>query len=140
MPNQEVQSLQDFYSFLTILIAVCAILSPVITTLVNNHHQKVMKQLEYERSERAEEVLHIREIYEGYVREAGACLYIRTEEQVTKYGKYFGLILYYVPNVLRMKIIELDNVLLGDEPSDIPVNEQLEDIAIRLHQLSKDSQ
>lgn len=48
MPNQEVQSLQDFYSFLTILIAVCAILSPVITTLVNNHHQKVMKQLEYE--------------------------------------------------------------------------------------------
>lgn len=140
MPNQEVQSLQDFYSFLTILIAVCAILSPVITAVVNNKHQKIMKELEYKQAEHAEKEQHIQQIYEGYIRETGACIRVLTGEQATKYGECLGLILYYVPDDIRKEILQLDTELFAHNSDSKITVSHLEKIAVKLRQLSKEKQ
>lgn len=110
---QEFQSAQDFYSFLTIVIAVCAILSPILTALINNHHQKVMKKLEYKHLEHEEQLQHEREICEAYIRAAGSCIHHADVEAVKKYGEHFGLIVYYAPEDIRKDILSLEDSLFS---------------------------
>lgn len=132
MSVEEFQSAQNFYPFLTIVIAVCAILSPVITAIINNHHQKVMKQLEYKHLEHEEQVRHEREICEGYVRAAGACIHRPTGDQAKTYGENLGLILYYVPDDIRKEIMEFENKVIASGAGYVPASKMLESIAVKL--------
>lgn len=129
---QEFQSVQDFYSFLTIVIAVCAILSPILTALINNHHQKVMKKLEYKHLEHEEQIRHEREICEGYVRAAGACIHNLTVDQVKTYGENLGLVLYYVPDDIRKDIMEFEDKVIASGTGYLPASKILESIAVKL--------
>lgn len=132
MNLQEFQSVQDFYSFLTIVIAVCAILSPVITTIINNHHQKVMKKLEYKHLEHEEQIRHEREICEEYVRAAGACIHRLTGDQIKTYGENLGLVLYYVPDDIRKEIMEFEDKVIVSGTGCVPASKMLESIAVKL--------
>ena len=132
MSFEEFQSAQNFYPFLTIVIAVCAILSPILTAIINNHHQKVMKQLEYKHLEHEEQVRHEREICEDYVRAAGACIHYPASDQVKTYGEKLGLILYYVPDDIRKEIMEFENQAIASRAGYVPASKRLESIAVKL--------
>lgn len=132
MSLEEFQSAQNFYPFLTIVIAVCAILSPVVTAIINNHHQKVMKQLDYKHLEHEEQLRHEREICEGYVRAAGACIHRPTGDQAKTYGENLGLILYYVPDDIRKEIMEFENKVIASSAGYVPASKMLESIAVKL--------
>lgn len=135
MNPQAFQSVQDFYSFITIVIAVCAILSPIITAIINNHHQKVMKKLEYKHLEHEEQVQHEREICEAYIRAAGSCIHRADVDAVKKYGEHFGLIVYYAPEDIRKDILLLeDSIFSGTEANK---SQLLTTIAVKLHKYQK---
>ena len=61
----------DLTVTISVIIALCAILSPILTAIINNCHDTKLKKLEYEHLEREEERKHERELYEGYIRAAG---------------------------------------------------------------------
>lgn len=137
MSFEEFQSAQDFYPFLTIVIAVCAILSPVITAIINNHHQKVMKQLEYKHLEHEEQIRHEIEICEKFVRSAGACIHDPTRDEVKIYGENLGVILYYVPDDIRKEILEFENKVIASGTGYVPASKMLESIAVKLRKFQQ---
>ena len=64
----------EFSEIAAIVAIIGAVVSPVATTYLNNKHAEKMRQLEYEHQDKIEKQQHDREIYEGYIRAAGACV------------------------------------------------------------------
>lgn len=63
-----VTSISEWTAFLTFIVAFCALISPILTALCNNWHQREMKRLEYKHQEREElqKAVNVR-IYDGYL-------------------------------------------------------------------------
>ncbi len=65
-------------SWILAIIALIAIISPIATALINNHHQKKMKLIDYAQHMNEDLNLHSREIIEQYLHSAGdAVLHLR---------------------------------------------------------------
>ena len=92
-----VTSISEWTAFLTFIVAFCALISPILTALCNNWHQREMKRLEYKHQEREELKKREREIYDGYLRSAGAVLQYKTPETLRDFGEHSRLAMYYVP-------------------------------------------
>ena len=88
----------DLTVTISVIIALCAILSPIFTAIINNCHDTKLKKLEYEHLEREEERKHERELYEGYIRAAGSCIQYQGKEQKTNFGEHSSLLAYAVPD------------------------------------------
>lgn len=97
------------------IIALAALVSPLLTTCMNNHHAYRMKKLEYDEARKRAEIQRERDIYEGYVCAAGACMASGTNENYASYGSHMQLALFYSPQETRNKIIALhENLKKGD--------------------------
>ena len=94
----------------TIIVALVAIISPVITTVINNKHQRKMRELELQEQRRNDVVLHKREIFEGYLQYAGACIAHAAPSELQSYAGYYQRALFYAPPELRREML-----LLHDE-------------------------
>lgn len=101
----------DLSFTITAIIAVCSLISPIVTTLINNHHQKVMKQLEYREKEKSYKLERKRQIYENYIRAAGSCVQLLSRETLSEFGKYSSQILCYVPEDLQEDIITMEKLI-----------------------------
>lgn len=75
-------SVSDWSSLVAMVVAICALFSPALTAFFNNQHQLEMKKLEYEHQEREAQQKREREIYEGYIRAAGAAIQYQTKESI----------------------------------------------------------
>ena len=94
----------DLTITISVILGIAAIISPVLTAIINNHHQLKMKKSEeakvlYERS-----VLYKREIIENYLRFAGKCIACGSESAVPEYREYYYLALLYVPGELKCEM------------------------------------
>lgn len=106
----------DLTVTISVIIALCAILSPILTAIINNCHDTKLKKLEYEHLEREEERKHEREMYEGYIRAAGSCIQYPGKEQKANFGEHSSLLVYAVPDdeirddmILLEKIIDMND-------------------------------
>ena len=123
----------DLSFTVTAIIAVCALLSPIATAIINNQHQIRMKRLEYEHTERMAQEAHEQEIYEGYVRAAGACIQVQTNRAYEDFGSYSSLAMYYVPDEIRTDMLLLEKSMWTDN-RDSKVD-LLAEITIKLREL-----
>lgn len=101
-------SVSDWTGLVAIIVSFCALISPMLTAIFNNWHQRKMKQMEYDHQEHEEQVRREREIYEGYIRAAGAAIQSTSPENLMEYGSHSALVAYYVPEDIRKDILELD--------------------------------
>ena len=100
-----------FFSEVAAIVAIIgAVVSPVISTYLNKRHQEKMKRLEYEHQDKLEEHRHQREIYEGYIRAAGACVQSATTEALQEFGEHSALAMYYVPEDIRQDMMQLEKI------------------------------
>lgn len=90
----------DLSFTITAIIAICSLVSPIATAVINNHHQKSMKKLEYQEQEKQRKIERKREIYEDYVRAAGACIQHTNPEALSEFARHSAQILCYVPDDL----------------------------------------
>lgn len=107
-------SISDWSGIVAMLVSLCALVSPVLTTLCNNWHQRRMKRMEYEHQEQMERQKYEREIYEGYIRSAGAAIRSPTEENLREYGSHSALAAYYVTPEIQKDILEMDKLISYD--------------------------
>lgn len=98
----------DFSEIAAIVAIIGAVVSPAATTYLNNKHAERMKQLEYKHQEHEDQVRREREIYEGYIRAAGAAIQSASPENLREYGSHSALVAYYVPKDVRNDILQLD--------------------------------
>ena len=104
----------------TEVIAVCAILSPVITALFNNIHLAIMKLMEYRHLEKVRRKKREQEIYEEYLRSAATCIYSQTTGSWEKFAACASIAEYYCSSPLRKKMLDFRKDLPGkNRPENI---------------------
>lgn len=90
---------------LSLLTACVSAISPLLTTVLNNIHQRKLREQEvyYE---------HHFKAVETYIRTAGAYLKNPTEETAVSYGLAYGEIFLYAPESLWQELEVFNNNLL----------------------------
>lgn len=104
-------SVSDWSSLVAMVVAICALFSPALTAFFNNQHQLEMKKLEYEHQEREAQQKREREIYEGYIRAAGAAVQSETLDNLSEFGSHSALEMYYAPKELREDMLSLERLV-----------------------------
>lgn len=133
----EKMSISDFSSLGTLIIAVCAILAPILTALINDLFQIVMKIIDNRQQSKDEQAKHKREVFEKYFHAAGACIHYGTREDYHDFGACSSLAIFYAPENVREKMIHLEQLIDSDSRSDYDdsqesVAELLNEIIIQL--------
>lgn len=104
-------SLSDWSGLVAMVVSLCALVSPMLTAICNNWHQRKMKQMEYDHQEREDQLKREREIYEGYIRAAGAAIQSGTHENLGEFGSHSALAMYYAPKELREDMLSLERLV-----------------------------
>lgn len=111
-------SVSDWSGLVAMVVAFCSLFSPALTAYFNNRHQRKMKELEYAHQEREAQQKREREIYEGYIRAAGAAIQYQTKESIQTFGEHSALAMYYVPEELRADMLLLEKLAQRRESYD----------------------
>ena len=101
----------DLTITISVIVALCAIISPVLTAIINNRYlakseESKPKQKSYENT-----TLHKREVFENYMMYAGQCIYYSDPDALKNYGKYYFPALMLVPVYLRPDMIEANQLM-----------------------------
>lgn len=104
-------SISDWSGLVAMVVSICALISPILTAICNNWHQRKMKQMEYDHQEREDRLKREREIYEGYIRAAGAAVQSETLDNLSEFGSHSALAMYYAPKELREDMLSLERLV-----------------------------
>lgn len=104
---------------ITAAIAVAAIVSPIITALINNHYQVKLRKLDYVDEQLKNTVYHKRDIFEKYLHYSGRLLYTGSPDDYMLYYSYYFQALLYVDDELAYDMQDahrlFDKMDRGDE-------------------------
>ena len=97
----------DLTISISVIVALCAILSPIITSIINNIHHTKIKKLELNYQLYETHTLHVREIFENYLTSLGKCINYINPTDAKEYNTYYSLALVYSPESLKEKMNEI---------------------------------
>lgn len=97
---------------LTVVVAICATISPSITALINNLYLLRLKKMELKQQERENTVMHIRKIYEDYLQNTGRCIAFYDDSSLKAYGESYFRVLLFAPDELRIDMISANNAIV----------------------------
>lgn len=103
----------DLTISVTALLGIAAIISPILTTLLNNHHLLKMKKLELKQKEFDQTVLYKRNIYEQFLQGLSQLSQNQNEEHLGLYSKYYSLAYMYLPSDIQKTLSELNSLVLS---------------------------
>lgn len=101
----------DLTVTISVIIAICAIISPIITTLLNNHHLYKMRKLDDAAQLRKDSYFYKRGVYEDYLRYTSQCLTNPSASTSNEYGKTYALALIYFPDELQEQLIAINEAI-----------------------------
>ena len=105
----------DLTITISVVIAVCAIISPVITTLLNNHYAYKIKKLDMKNEAEKASYFYKRGVYENYLKYTGRCISYATGDALNQYGEVHALALMYFPDQFRNELIEINHFIQNNE-------------------------
>lgn len=93
----------DLSITISAIIALAAVISPVITTVINNFHQLKIKKIELNQQHYEKTVLYQREIFENYLRETGKYVGSKGIDQnaAKEYSKTYLVAYLHAPKYLQ---------------------------------------
>lgn len=116
----------DLTVTISVIIALCAMISPILVAIINNHHQQKMKQIEIASN-------HKIHALEEYMSSLEQLLNRPSTNAKMKYGSAFGLALLYVSSARKL-MLEIDSELNSNL-----YNPQIADkIEVLAHKLQKE--
>lgn len=104
------------------VIAVCAIVSPIAVALIDNHHQRKIRELELAREKEREALSYLKSIYEKYLRATNVKLYDHSYEANRDYHESYAIALAYFPPASHEMLQSIDKAINSgktDEASKI---------------------
>ncbi len=126
----------DLSLTITSIIAICALASPIITTLINNHHQKSIRKMDYVESEKTKQLEQKRDVFENYLQYAGAFVHRFDLESLKDFGMYSARALCYVPEDMLDDMKKLEILILNRDQKEAII--LLEQISIRLRPILRE--
>ena len=121
----------DLTISISVIVALCAIISPLLTAIINNHHQAKIRRMEDLQQEYRDTVLHHRNVYENYLKYAGRCIYYADRDALKDYGEYYYSALIYAPPDIQTDMIQANKLMLEDNYDEASV--LIEALATKLH-------
>lgn len=99
---------------LALVIGVVALISPVVTSLINCYFQFKIKKVYKEQTIFNSKIKRVEEIFNGYLSSVGKVVSTSTFKDLSEYGKYYPLVLLYIPANKREIFQTLDADVLID--------------------------
>ena len=91
----------DLTVTVSVIIALCSIISPIITTIINNKHQTIHKKIELSEQRYQNTIIYKRNIFENYLKYAGSCITNPNRTTLSEYGERYLLALMYAPTDIQ---------------------------------------
>lgn len=101
----------DLTITISVVIAVCAIISPILTAIINNHHQAKMRKLEIKAAHSKERSYYERKIYEDFIKAAYKCFAHADAPSMQEYGEAFAYVRLYMPEEHSKSLDELNGLM-----------------------------
>ncbi len=101
----------DLTFSITAVIAVCALLSPILTAIINNRYHLKLKRIELEQLEKETHIAYKRNIFENYLKCAGMCVQHPNKDAMMKYGESYFLAYAHAPEPIRIKMTQIDRYI-----------------------------
>lgn len=98
---------------ISIVIAICAIISPIFTTLLNNHHLYKMKKLDLKLEAQKESYFYRRGVYETYLKTTGKCIAFAQTNLINDYGEIYPLALIYFPESFYNDLVNINDLIVS---------------------------
>lgn len=105
----------DMTITISVILAICAIISPVITTLLNNKHQLKLKKLDIKQVNYETSILYKRKIFEDYLRYTGQYINFTNGETSKLYGNIYYLAYMYSPSDIREGMSVIDRAMSRED-------------------------
>ena len=125
----------DLTVTISVIIALCAIVSPILTAIINNCHQTKIKKLELKQQEYRDTVIHQRVFFENYLKHAGRCIYYADSDALKDYGEHYFSALMYAPDDLKADMIEANRLMLKDDWNNASV--LIEKLTAKIHAIQQ---
>lgn len=117
------------------IVTLCAILSPMLTAIINNRYQIKLKRMELSQQEHRNSTLYYRSIYENYLKYAGRCIYHSDQDALKEYGEFYYSALMYAPPDIRSDMIAANTLMLENKYDE--ASALIEGIAIKIHTIQQ---
>lgn len=125
----------DLTISISVIVALCAILSPILTAIINNRHQIKIKRMELSQQEHRDTTLYLRNVYESYLKHAGRCIYYADQDALKDYGEYYYSALMYAPPDIQADMIAANNLMLEDKFNEASV--LIEKLTTKIHAIQQ---
>lgn len=125
----------DLTISISVILALCAIVSPIFTAIINNMHQTKIKKLELKQQEYRDTIIHQRDFFENYLKHAGRCIYYADSDALKDYGEHYFSALMYATDDLKADMIEANRLMLKDDWDNASV--LIEKLSTKIHDIQQ---
>ena len=125
----------DLTVTISVIIALCAIVSPIFTSIINNMHQTKIKKLELKQQEYRDTIIHQRNFFENYLKHAGRCIYYADSDALKDYGEHYFSALMYATDDLKADMIEANRLMQKDDWDNASV--LIEKLSTKIHNIQQ---
>lgn len=125
----------DLSFTITAIIALCALISPIVTTVLNNRHKLKIRKLELEHEICEHKIEYLRSVYNNYLKSTSKCIAYPDEDSLREYGENYSISFAYFPPSTH-ELLKAINADITERNFD-SANKNLEDLSIFLASLMK---
>jgi hypothetical protein len=118
----------DLTFTITAVIAVCALISPVLTAIINNRYLYKTKLLELNDKHLDDIIDHKRALFENFIQSAGNAIGTNDYDNQKQLAHDFYIILPYLPDGTTRLFAEFCLAISEINPSDDEMNFELSDM------------
>ncbi|MGO5053548.1 hypothetical protein ACTQ6A_13765 [Lachnospiraceae bacterium LCP25S3_G4] len=97
---------------ITSVIAVCAIVSPILTSIINNHYQLKIRKIEASQKLFEDTVIYKRNVFECYLKHAGRCIARSDASTLKDYGEYHLIAFMYATEDIQKSMSVIHTKML----------------------------
>ena len=102
----------DLTVTISAIVAIAAIISPVITALINNAYQLKLRKLEIQQQRYENDIMHRRKIFEDFLSSFNDACQSQSKEAISRYASSYSLVYICLPEKVR-KDLGLVNLLIA---------------------------
>lgn len=101
----------DLTISISVILALAAIISPVLTAIINNVHQTKIKKMELEQQNYENTVMYKQTIFENYLKASGKCIFYSDASALKEYGEHYFRALMFADAEIRNDMIKANDYM-----------------------------
>ena len=86
---------------ISVIVALTAIISPVLTSVITCRHELKLKELELQQKQYEQNVLHIRQLFEDFLSAFNQVCQLKDFDSLSRYSSSYSLVYIYLPKKVR---------------------------------------